>query len=110
MITNNIGVFLNNSTGAVQENINNCVGWESVFGLYQRVCAERGTYVHAPRTLQGNYKEALPLYMRSRVILEKVLGPEHPEVATMLYNLAGLLEAQVRGFYCRAFHEKIRLF
>ena len=46
---------------------------------------------------QGNYAEAGPLYLRSLAILEKALGPEHPSVATLLANLAELLESQVRN-------------
>ena len=46
---------------------------------------------------QGNYEDAKPLYERSLAIREKVLGPDHPDVATCLNNLAGLLESQVRG-------------
>ena len=47
-------------------------------------------------TLQGKYTEAEPLYARSQAILEKVLGPEHPNVASSLNNRAGLLSKQVR--------------
>ncbi len=36
----------------------------------------------------GRYADAEPLYERSLAILEKALGPEHPEVATSLNNLA----------------------
>ena len=38
---------------------------------------------------QGRYAEAEPLYRRSLAILEKALGPEHPDVGTALNNLAG---------------------
>ena len=44
---------------------------------------------------QGKLVEAEPLYQRTLTILEKSLGPEHPNVATGLNNLAQLL--QVRG-------------
>jgi len=37
---------------------------------------------------EGRYKEALPIAERSLAIREKALGPEHPYVATSLYNLA----------------------
>ena len=43
---------------------------------------------------QGKYEEAEPLYQRSLTIREKVLGPEHPDVATSLNNLAALYDAQ----------------
>jgi hypothetical protein len=39
---------------------------------------------------QGRLAEAEPLYRRSLAIREKVLGPEHPDVATALNNLAFL--------------------
>ncbi|CBJ32850.1 NB-ARC and TPR repeat-containing protein-likely pseudogene [Ectocarpus siliculosus] len=48
----------------------------------------------------GKYAEAEPLYERSRAIQEKVLGPEHPHVATSLNNRALLLESQ--GKYSEA--------
>ncbi len=38
----------------------------------------------------GDYEKALPLYQRALEIYEKVLGPQHPDVATTLNNLAGL--------------------
>ncbi|CAN0382120.1 unnamed protein product [Ectocarpus sp. 8 AP-2014] len=42
--------------------------------------------------IQGKYAEAEPLYERLQAIQEKVLGPEHPDVATSLNNRAGLLK------------------
>ena len=39
----------------------------------------------------GKYHEAEPLYQRSLAIGEKVLGADHPDVATACSNLAGLL-------------------
>ena len=41
--------------------------------------------------LQGRYAEAEPLYKRALAILEKALGPDHPDVATTLENYAALL-------------------
>ena len=38
----------------------------------------------------GDYEKALPLYQRALEICEKVLGPQHPDVATTLNNLAEL--------------------
>jgi tetratricopeptide (TPR) repeat protein len=43
---------------------------------------------------QGKYNEAIPLARRSLSILEKALGPDHPNVATSLNNLAGLYYSQ----------------
>jgi hypothetical protein len=39
---------------------------------------------------QGHYAAAEPLYERSLAIKEKALGPDHPDVATSLNNLATL--------------------
>ena len=38
----------------------------------------------------GRYAEAEPLYERALAIREKALGPDHPDVATSLNNLAVL--------------------
>ncbi len=46
---------------------------------------------------QGKYTKAEPLYQRSLTIREKVLGPEHPNVATSLENYASLLRATNRS-------------
>ncbi|CAM9138218.1 unnamed protein product, partial [Ectocarpus sp. 13 AM-2016] len=54
----------------------------------------------SPVTFQGKFEEAEPLFERSQAIREKVLGPEHPDVATSLNNRAGLLET--RGKYEQA--------
>ena len=45
---------------------------------------------------QGRYGDAEPLLKRSLVILEKALGPGHPDVALGLSNLAGLYWKQGR--------------
>ena len=45
---------------------------------------------------QGNYEGARPLYERSLALRENVLGPDHPDVASSLNDLAGLLDDQVR--------------
>jgi CHAT domain-containing protein len=49
---------------------------------------------------QGKYAEAEPLYKRSIEISEKALGPDHPDVAAALNNLAELYRAQ--GKYAEA--------
>ena len=46
---------------------------------------------------QGNYADAEPLYRRSLAINEKVLGPEHPDVAQSLENYAALLRKTGRA-------------
>ena len=45
---------------------------------------------------QGHYAQAEPLYRRSLAILERALGPDHPDVATSLENLAALYRATQR--------------
>jgi tetratricopeptide (TPR) repeat protein len=42
----------------------------------------------------GDYAQARPLFERALVILEKTLGPEHPDTATGLNNFASLLQDQ----------------
>lgn len=39
---------------------------------------------------KGDYARAEPLCLRALAIREKALGPEHPQVATSLNNLANL--------------------
>ena len=39
----------------------------------------------------GAYDQALPLYQRALKIREKALGPEHPDTAISLNNLAGFM-------------------
>jgi tetratricopeptide (TPR) repeat protein len=56
---------------------------------------------------QGDYPKASPLYRRSLAILEKGLGPEHPQVATVLNQLGWTYHAQklypvAESFYQRA--------
>ena len=48
-------------------------------------------------TFQGDYAEAAPLYPRAAEIREKMLGPDHQDVATTLNNWALLLRDQVRA-------------
>lgn len=45
---------------------------------------------------QGRYVDAETLYRRSLAILEKALGPDHPNVGMSLNNLAALYKAQGR--------------
>ena len=44
--------------------------------------------------IQADFAAARPLYERALAIREKVLGPDHPETATSLNNLATLLQAR----------------
>ncbi len=43
---------------------------------------------------QGRYGDAEPLYKRALAIREKALGPEHPDVAQSLHNLAKVYKDQ----------------
>ena len=45
----------------------------------------------------GNYTEAEPLYRRALAIMEKAVGPEHPNVAASLENYAVLLHETGRA-------------
>ncbi|MCG9890846.1 MAG: tetratricopeptide repeat protein, partial [Thermosynechococcaceae cyanobacterium MS004] len=45
---------------------------------------------------QGNYTFAEPWYIKCLEVTQKLLGQEHPSVATSLNNLAGLYESQCR--------------
>ena len=58
---------------------------------------ENPLYLDAHATMlwkMGRYDEAEPLYRRALAIGEKALGPNHPDVAKSLNNLALLLQAQ----------------
>ena len=48
-------------------------------------------------TAQGRYEQAEPLYERSLSILEKELGPRHPDVAKTLEFYATTLQMLGRG-------------
>lgn len=50
-----------------------------------------------PLCPQGKFTEAEPLFERSQTIYEKALGCDHPQVAIVLNNRAGLFEKQVRA-------------
>ena len=47
--------------------------------------------------LQGKYEEAEALYLRATDICEETLGSEHPFVATILSNMAVMMNKQVRA-------------
>ena len=54
-------------------------------------------YFWCGHATQGKCVESKPLYKRSLAILEKALGPKHPDVATSLENYASLLRKTGRG-------------
>lgn len=64
---------------------------EAALGESRRLNAEALTLYRA-----GKFSEAEPLLKRSLAIGETALGPEHPDVATILDNLAELYHAQGR--------------
>jgi len=56
---------------------------------------------------QGKYAEALPVFERALRIEETTLGPDHPDIATALNNLATLnyylgANDTAESFYIRA--------
>ena len=54
----------------------------------------------------GRYSDAEPLYKRELEISEKALGPDHPEVATALSNLAFLYGEQGRYSEAEPLYER----
>ena len=46
---------------------------------------------------QGRYSDAQLFYERSLAVREKILGPDHPDIATSLSDLGGLYNAQGRS-------------
>ena len=57
---------------------------------------------------QGRFSEALPLAQRALGMREKALGPDHPEVATGLNNLALLYQAQGRYADAEPLYKRLR--
>ncbi len=70
--------------------------WQLTFPEAGRLLNEVGYYLY----YRAQYGEAEPLYRRAISIGEKTLGPEHPNLATRLNNLAGLYQDQ--GKYAEA--------
>jgi tetratricopeptide (TPR) repeat protein len=66
------------------------------------LCNQLGYYLQ----MIGEYAEAQPLYERSLEIREKVLGPEHPDTASSLNNLAGLLHDQGKYAEAQSLYER----
>ena len=57
---------------------------------------------------QGEYAQAEPLCQRALAILQKALGPEHPNLATALENYALLLREMKRGAAARELEARAR--
>ena len=55
---------------------------------------------------QGQYAEAVPLYRRALAIAEKALGPDHPDVAQSLNNLAELYHDQANYAEAEPLHRR----
>ncbi len=55
---------------------------------------------------QGRYGQAESLYKRDLAISEKKLGPDHPEIATTLSNLAVLYGTQGRYVEAESLHKR----
>jgi tetratricopeptide (TPR) repeat protein len=53
-----------------------------------------------------NYAAARPLFERAFSVWEQVLGPQHPDTATSLNNLANLLESQGDYMSARPLYER----
>jgi tetratricopeptide (TPR) repeat protein len=68
--------------------------------VVSKVVRNRRKLSNVKKATQGNYAKAEPLYQRALAIFEKVLGPDHPEVALVLNNLGKLYHTQ--GNYAKA--------
>ncbi len=55
---------------------------------------------------QGHYGEAEPLYRRALEIREKALGPDHPDVANSLNNVASLYHVQGLPLQASPFYDR----
>ena len=56
---------------------------------------------------QGLYAQAEPLYKKSLVILIKALGPDHPNVASILENPALLYRKTGRNIEAEQFEQHV---
>lgn len=55
---------------------------------------------------EGKYAKAEPLFKQALAIDEKALGPEHPDVAMMAENLAGVLRKLGRESEAKVYEEQ----
>lgn len=72
------------------------IAWNNLLGVAGIKATGTAITTTYPPASQGNYKEAKALIKRSLDIGRRVLGPDHPDYATGLTNLAMLLQKQVR--------------
>ena len=54
----------------------------------------------------GKYSLAEPLYKRALAIYEKTLGPEHPDLAGILANVAAFYEEQGDHAAAESLHQR----
>ena len=87
-----MGTSLNNKAELLRQMVSCCCGFVRAV---EHVSVLRNSQTPPP-CMQGKSEEALPLFTRSREIFEKVLGQDHPNVATLLNNEALLLKKMVR--------------
>lgn len=57
---------------------------------------------------QGRYTEAIPVAQEALSVAEKALGPDHPDVATSLNNLAELYTEMGREPEAKECAERVR--
>ena len=73
------------------------IGEAEMFGEQDQHIATSLNKLAALYYTQGKYVQAEPLYQRSLAILQKALGPEHPNLASSLENYARLLRKMDRN-------------
>ena len=61
-----------------------------------------------PYHKQGKYAQAEPFLQRALAIVEKALGPDHPNVARVLESYAQLLRQMKRGAAARKLEARAR--
>lgn len=71
-------------------------------------CHRSHIYTNTFAAAQGKFAEAEPYYRSSLATREKVLGPEHSDVASSLNNWAGSLLKQVRAIMRLVFSCTVR--
>jgi tetratricopeptide (TPR) repeat protein len=66
--------------------------WDMIFPVAVRLLSVAGDYLYE----RGRYKEAEPLLLQMLAVCERVLEPDHPEMAMFLNDVALLYDAQGR--------------
>jgi tetratricopeptide (TPR) repeat protein len=78
--------------------------WDIVLPEASSLLGKAGYFLR----VHAQYTEAEPLYQRTLAIDEKRLGPDHPDVATRLNNLAALYQAQGRYAEAEPLYQRAR--